>query len=664
MADETRTVEFKIKTTADNSGSDAASKKAEELKKKFDQLAVELNKVSKDGATVKTKAILPLSMALEQLKKEAEEAGVAVEGLDKASVALEKAGVNAAKTAEALEDLKKKTGDAQAKVGGMGDLFDKGGTKMERFRNGAGMLADALGTGLAIGTGIAKKAGVDFTETLSTMSEWAKKAAVAINTGITKSMEWLAGGLEKLARLIPGMGGVADALENIRSGLDGIAEADAGRAKAMEIAEAQQKNAIATAQKNIALLEIEQTEHGKTAKNIKALAAEKEHLAKLENKTAEEQRKERVAGAAEVRDLALAEKAAAISVFEAEVALRKKTLADVVKLNKMRHDLAVAERKTSKELQALDLQGEKAVVDFKIGEWERGEAALLAMEQKAAAQKAATNAKAKEMVSKFWSFQKQKIDGSLSHLKETDKNYLAEFTALMEEKIELEWEASDKGIEAEEAYYNASMDLTQKTADMQEAADRQRVATTVGGINAGLGAAAAAFPENKEIQVGQTVMATYESATNAYKSAAAIPYVGFILGPIAAAAAVLAGLKTVQQIESTPEPKGKISTPSFDDPVNDAMARRAGRQSAIDLVNHTSQGFAQQLASGQSQRMDGNTTGATVGGASGGSRGGTTINVIGSGPTQEVTRNMRRALLKYDQKIEVNVRGNRSKRVF
>lgn len=52
--------------------------------------------------------------------------------------------------------------------------------------------------------------------------------------------------------------------------------------------------------------------------------------------------------------------------------------------------------------------------------------------------------------------------------------------------------------------------------------------------------------------VAQTVMKTYEGAMAAYASAAAIPYVGFILGPAAAAAVIAAGMMNVQQIRSTP----------------------------------------------------------------------------------------------------------------
>lgn len=46
----------------------------------------------------------------------------------------------------------------------------------------------------------------------------------------------------------------------------------------------------------------------------------------------------------------------------------------------------------------------------------------------------------------------------------------------------------------------------------------------------------------------ETLINTYAAATAAYKSAAAIPYVGFILGPIAAGAALAAGIANVAAI--------------------------------------------------------------------------------------------------------------------
>jgi hypothetical protein len=54
----------------------------------------------------------------------------------------------------------------------------------------------------------------------------------------------------------------------------------------------------------------------------------------------------------------------------------------------------------------------------------------------------------------------------------------------------------------------------------------------------------------KKAAIAQAVINTYEGATAAYKSAANIPYVGWIMAPIAAGAAVAAGMAQVNAIRS------------------------------------------------------------------------------------------------------------------
>jgi hypothetical protein len=61
---------------------------------------------------------------------------------------------------------------------------------------------------------------------------------------------------------------------------------------------------------------------------------------------------------------------------------------------------------------------------------------------------------------------------------------------------------------------------------------------------------------------GETVANTYAAAVAAYKSAANIPYVGFILGPIAAAAAVAYGLAQVATINGIKFARGGVAAVS------------------------------------------------------------------------------------------------------
>jgi hypothetical protein len=59
------------------------------------------------------------------------------------------------------------------------------------------------------------------------------------------------------------------------------------------------------------------------------------------------------------------------------------------------------------------------------------------------------------------------------------------------------------------------------------------------------------FAYAKGMAIAQTIMKTYESAVSAYASAAAIPYAGFVLAPIAAVNALAFGFAQVREIAAT-----------------------------------------------------------------------------------------------------------------
>ncbi|HCR8473758.1 TPA: hypothetical protein OPF55_004505, partial [Shigella flexneri] len=71
-----------------------------------------------------------------------------------------------------------------------------------------------------------------------------------------------------------------------------------------------------------------------------------------------------------------------------------------------------------------------------------------------------------------------------------------------------------------------------------------------------LGEASTAY---KAFAITQATIATYTSAVEAYKSTEAIPVVGPFLAPVAAAAAVAAGLANVGKIRSVREQGGNLA---------------------------------------------------------------------------------------------------------
>lgn len=75
-------------------------------------------------------------------------------------------------------------------------------------------------------------------------------------------------------------------------------------------------------------------------------------------------------------------------------------------------------------------------------------------------------------------------------------------------------------------------------------------------IKSSLGEASTAY---KAFAIAQATIATYTSAIEAYKSASAIPVVGWVMGPVAAAAAVAAGLANIGKIRSAREQGGNLA---------------------------------------------------------------------------------------------------------
>lgn len=63
-----------------------------------------------------------------------------------------------------------------------------------------------------------------------------------------------------------------------------------------------------------------------------------------------------------------------------------------------------------------------------------------------------------------------------------------------------------------------------------------------------------AFKVGQAAAIGQAIVNTYTAATAAYQSAAAIPFVGWVLGPLAAAGAIAAGMAQVSAIRSQTMP--------------------------------------------------------------------------------------------------------------
>lgn len=113
----------------------------------------------------------------------------------------------------------------------------------------------------------------------------------------------------------------------------------------------------------------------------------------------------------------------------------------------------------------------------------------------------------------------------------------------------------DRGIINEEEY-QASLAAIAKGADKKRVKSySDMLGQTTDDLKTALGEGNAMY---KAFAIANAIMQTYVAANAAYQSAAAIPIVGWIAGPIAAAAAVAAGLANVGKIRSAREQGGNL----------------------------------------------------------------------------------------------------------
>ena len=114
----------------------------------------------------------------------------------------------------------------------------------------------------------------------------------------------------------------------------------------------------------------------------------------------------------------------------------------------------------------------------------------------------------------------------------------------------------DEGILSEEEYQGALVEIAAEANKRRRDAYASVLGQTTDDLKMALGEGNKLY---KAFAVANAVMQTYQSATAAYQSAAAIPVVGYIAAPIAAAAAVAAGLANVARIKSAREQGGLLS---------------------------------------------------------------------------------------------------------
>ena len=109
---------------------------------------------------------------------------------------------------------------------------------------------------------------------------------------------------------------------------------------------------------------------------------------------------------------------------------------------------------------------------------------------------------------------------------------------------EITWKQyQDRLLAMKKAHAAASIEI----AKVEAAAKRDAL---IAGIGQVAGMMSQAFGKNKKLAIVATTIDTFQSAMAAYKSLAGIPYVGPILGALAAAAAIKMGMDNISKIKS------------------------------------------------------------------------------------------------------------------
>lgn len=114
----------------------------------------------------------------------------------------------------------------------------------------------------------------------------------------------------------------------------------------------------------------------------------------------------------------------------------------------------------------------------------------------------------------------------------------------------------EQGLISEKQYQAALNAINEQYATKRADATATAFGNMASNIGSALGEASGAY---KAFAIVQATIATYTAAIEAYKSTAAIPVVGPFLAPVAAAAAVGAGMVQVSAIRSAREQGGQLS---------------------------------------------------------------------------------------------------------
>ncbi|AGF88255.1 tail length tape measure-related protein [Salmonella phage FSL SP-049] len=147
-------------------------------------------------------------------------------------------------------------------------------------------------------------------------------------------------------------------------------------------------------------------------------------------------------------------------------------------------------------------------------------------------------------------------DAYVAQMQALADSEFAELDRQYEVKLQKLNDFHSQGLIAEDTYQQTLSSINDEYALSRAKATGDAFGDMAGNIGAALGEASTAY---KAFAIAQATIATYTSAIEAYKSTAAIPVVGPFLAPVAAAAAVAAGMANIGKIRSAREQGGSLA---------------------------------------------------------------------------------------------------------
>ncbi|OMM80098.1 hypothetical protein [Salmonella enterica] len=449
-----------------------------------------------------------------------------------------------------------------AKGADVGDTLEKLGGTYEGNIVGVNMLAQNIGE-------LSDKFGVNREQALEMIAAQSafNKEPTAENARRISDVftEWL--GTSKnlnpeLVRLTKSANDNATALENAEKSTRAAAEAQKNLGN----------NVNATTQRlreqNDAIVKNQQIAILSDRERVKAQAqADKEAFAKREGVT-----KEQIAAYNAARDTEARQDIARIDATEKAKTERVNAAAEKREAAQIKREETQAQRQkkaaddflntitrqNSDELAAIDAQEQQKLA--KLQEFQQ-QGAISQEQFEAAKTQIAVDADAKrsEILAQQTEERMKKqfsADAYVAQMQALAEGEFAELDRQYEVKLQKLNDFHAQGLIADEKYQQTLNAMNDTYALDRVKATGAAFGNMASNIGSALGEASTAY---KAFAIAQATIATYTSAVEAYKSTAAIPVVGPYLAPVAAAAAVAAGLANVGKIRSAREQGGNLA---------------------------------------------------------------------------------------------------------